>query len=100
MKVKVSKVVWTLQAREALNAILDYRYSKILSARKIVRKDIIDASKGVIFIDQFQQDEISPEYRRIIVRDYKLIYKAEKSIVYILNVVCTKAEKEKPSNTE
>jgi plasmid stabilization system protein ParE len=95
MKVKVHKVVWTLQARESLHAILDYRYSKIPAARKIIRKDIIDASKDILFVDQFQSDEISPEYRRIIVRDYKLIYKAEKSIIYILNVVCTKAEKEK-----
>ena len=94
MNLKVNKIVWTRQAQEALNAILDYRYSKIPSARKIVRKDIIDASKGIVFVDQFQQDEISPEYRKIVVRDYKLIYKAEKRIVYILNVVCTKAEKE------
>jgi len=35
MNDKVVKVVWTRQAREALNAILDYRYSKNPSAKKI-----------------------------------------------------------------
>lgn len=42
---KITQVVWTRQARESLNAILDYRYKEIPSARKIVRKDIVDASK-------------------------------------------------------
>ena len=37
---KITKVVWTRQARESLNEILDYRYEKTPSARKIVRKDI------------------------------------------------------------
>ena len=72
---KWTKVVWTLQAREALIAILEYRYSKVPSAKKIVRKDIIDASKSIVFSMQFQQDDISIEYRRIFVRDYKIIYK-------------------------
>lgn len=88
---KITQVVWTKQSRESLTAILDYRYKDLLSARKIVRKDIIGSSKEIVFADQYQQDEIFPEYRRIIVRDYKLLYKVQKEIVYILNVVCTKA---------
>jgi plasmid stabilization system protein ParE len=88
---KVSKVAWTRQARESLKAILDYRYKNIPSARKIVRKDIIDASKQIVFSKQYQKDEIFPEYRRIVVRDYKVLYKEIKGVVYILNVVCTKA---------
>lgn len=100
MRVKVTKIVWTKQAQEALTAILDYRYSKIPTARKIVRKDIIEASKNIVFIDQYQSDVIVPEYRRIVVRDYKLIYKSENSIVYILNVVCTKSGKEKPTSSK
>lgn len=69
---KVCKVAWTRQARESLTAILDYRYKNIPSARKIVRKDIIDASKQIVFSKQYQKDEIFPEYRRIVVRDYKV----------------------------
>ncbi|MDN3596833.1 type II toxin-antitoxin system RelE/ParE family toxin [Zunongwangia endophytica] len=88
---KITQVVWTRQAREALTSILDYRYKDLPAARKIVRKDIIEASKKIVFAEQYQQDEIFSNYRRIIVRDYKLLYKHQNEMVYILNVVCTKA---------
>jgi len=89
---KVTQVVWTRHARESLNAILEYRYKDIPSARKIVRKDIIDASNTIVFGEQYQQDNIFPEYKRIIVRDYKILYKELKGVAYVLNVVCTKAK--------
>jgi plasmid stabilization system protein ParE len=91
MSKKVAKVVWTRQAREALTTILDYRYKNISAARKIVRSDIINSSTQLIFATQFQKDDIYPQYRRIIVRDYKVLYKELKGIVYIMNVACTKS---------
>lgn len=91
MSARVRKVVWVRQAREALYAILDYHYSETPTAYEIVKKDIVNASKNIAFSEQYQQDDIFPEYRRIIVRDYKILYKEEYGIVYILNVVCTKA---------
>ena len=89
MTEKVSKIVWTRQARESLNKILDYRYKDIPEARKIVRKDIIKASKEIVFTKQFQRDDIQPQYRKIRVRDYKILYKEDISDVYIMNVICT-----------
>ena len=91
MSDKRIQVVWTRQARESLNAILAYRYKDIPSAKKIVRKDIINASKKIVFAEQYQKDEIFPQYNRIIVRDYKILYKEISGIAYILNVICTKA---------
>ena len=90
MNEKISNVVWTKQARIALNDILDYRYQNAKSARRILRKDIINASRDIVFAKQFQKDDIYPKYRRIIVRDYKLLYREQNSIVFIMNVVCTK----------
>ena len=92
MTVKIKRIVWVRQAREALSEILDYRYSSIPTAYEIVRKEIINASKSIVFSEQYQQDEIFSEYRRIIVRDYKILYKEKEGIVYILNIVCTRAE--------
>ena len=92
MSEKVRKVVWTRQARESLTGILEYRYAEIPLAYKIVRSDIIQASKNVVFSQQFQKDDIFPEYRRIIVRDYKILYKEIDAVVYVLNVVCSKAD--------
>lgn len=92
MAQKITKIVWTRQAREALNEILDYRYKEVPSARKIVRKDIISSSKQITFPKQYQSDDIYPKYRRIIVRDYKLLYKEVGDTSYIMNVVCTRAK--------
>lgn len=74
MSVKIKKVVWVRQAREALYAILEYRYLEIPTASEIVKRDIINASKSIVFPEQYQQDDIFPKYRRIIVRDYKILY--------------------------
>ena len=89
---KVIKIVWTRQARESLNEILDYRYKDIPNARKIVKSDVIKASKEIVFLKQFQKDEIYSHYRRIIVRDYKVLYKEGIDTIYVMNVVCTKAK--------
>jgi len=91
MSEKVTKVFWTRQAREALASILNYRYKDIPTARKIVRTDIIDATKQLTFSTQFQKDDIYPMYRRIVIRDYKVLYKEINSTIYIMNVICTKA---------
>ena len=39
MSEKIKKIVWVRQAREALSAILKYRYSEIPTAYEIVRKE-------------------------------------------------------------
>ena len=85
-------VFWTRQAYESLQQILDYRYKDIPHARKIVETDIIKASKNIVFVAQFQRDDVFPEYRKITVRDYKLLYTERKGVVYIMNVVCMKAK--------
>lgn len=87
----VKKVVWTRQAQESLKEILEYRYADVTDARNIVRKDILAASKQIVFAKQYQRDEINPQYRRIIVRDYKLLYRESEGYVYIMTVICTKA---------
>lgn len=86
------KISWTDQAKEALESILEYRYSKKPQAYKIVRDDIINSTKKIFYKDQYQQDDINPEYRRIIIRDYKVLYKEHKGDIFIMNVVCTKGE--------
>ena len=62
MAQKITKIVWTRQAREALNEILDYRYKEVPSARKIVRKDIISSSKQITFPKQYQSDLLSAAF--------------------------------------
>ncbi|MGB0275008.1 MAG: hypothetical protein ACPF9U_07245 [Flavobacteriaceae bacterium] len=91
MTKKAPPVFWTFQAKKALQQILDYRYKDAPKAREIVRMDIITSSKNIVFAEQFQRDDIYPAYRKISVRDYKILYTERKGKVYIMNVVCQKA---------
>lgn len=54
-----------------------------------VKADLIQASKEVTYAEQYQKDNINPDYRRIVVRHYKLIYKEEKGKIIILRVFDT-----------
>lgn len=52
---KITRIVWTRQALESLTSILEYRYSEIPTVYKIVRTDIIQASKNIVFSKQYQK---------------------------------------------
>ncbi len=85
------KVVWLKQATDSLKQILNYRYKDIPAARAIVKREILNASKKITFPEQYQKDEINPDFRKIIVRDYKLLYKEKNGLIYISTIICTKA---------
>lgn len=69
--------VWTEKAKAQLKQIHDYlKYTKRTpQGAKNIKQDILTASRGLIYAEQYQKDDINPNYRRIIVRHYKLIYK-------------------------
>ncbi|MGJ8743364.1 type II toxin-antitoxin system RelE/ParE family toxin [Polaribacter sp.] len=70
-------VDWSLKAEKDLEKIFEYVKEKTLSnnlASNVVN-DIFETTMNIHFINQFQIDEIiGNPYRRIIVRNYKVIY--------------------------
>lgn len=87
---KVTKVEWTDTAKTALKNVFYFhaKYSE-QSAENIVN-DIIDTADAIVFAHQYQVDDINPNYRRMVVRDYKVLYKVHRKTVSIMNVVSTK----------
>jgi plasmid stabilization system protein ParE len=85
------KIIWSNKAKAELKQIHDYlKYIKRTPRGAAnVRRDILEASKGLIYAGQYQKDDINPDYRRITVRHYKLIYKEEKGRILILRVFDT-----------
>lgn len=85
------KSVWTDRAKAQLKQIHDYlKYEKKTpQGAANVKNDLIRASKEVTFAEQHQKDDINPNYRRIVVRHYKLIYKEEKGKIIILRIFDT-----------
>ncbi|MGY6650064.1 type II toxin-antitoxin system RelE/ParE family toxin [Wenyingzhuangia sp. IMCC45574] len=83
---KVS-IIWSDQAKLDLKYIHDrvLKKTKTPAYAKNVTSDIIKASKEINFITQYQVDEILGEpYRRMIVRHFKIIYKAESNTSIII----------------
>ncbi|MEA1786097.1 type II toxin-antitoxin system RelE/ParE family toxin [Arenibacter sp. GZD96] len=85
------RTVWTDRAKAQLKQIHDYlKYEKKTpQGAANVKRDLIEASKGVAYSGQYQKDDINPSYRRIVVRHYKLVYKEDKGKIIILRVFDT-----------
>ena len=88
------KIIWTNQAISALKDIYNFYKKKSLQGALNVKNDIIQSPKTIHFAKQYQVDDINPKYRRIIVRDYKVLYKENNEIIHIMDIVCTKQSPE------
>lgn len=84
------KVIWANKSKEQLKAI--YKHYKIVSPQGAinVKNDILKTGRELVFAKQYQHDEIEPEFRRIIVRHYKLIYTIEEETIWILRIFDTR----------
>ena len=84
------KIIWTKQARAALKDIYDFYKDRSLQGAKNVRKDLIESPKNIRYAKQYQVDEINPKYRRMVVRDYKVLYRENsKNVIQIMDIACT-----------
>ena len=69
-------ILWDNQAKADLKLIFEFIRLKSLQGARNVIRDIVLQSKNIHFGGQYQVDEFLGEpYRRMIVRDYKVIYK-------------------------
>ena len=89
------KKVWTNTAKAQLKAIYENYKIKSLQGAKTIKDEMLQATKELHFAEQYQRDEIEPEFRRIIVRHYKLLYIEENGIVFIARIFDTRQEPNK-----
>ena len=87
---KVIGIIWSERAIESLKDIFQFYKSKSLQGAINVRKDILKTIKNIVFADQYQVDDINLKYRRIIVRDFKILYLAKKDRIEIIDIVNVK----------
>jgi plasmid stabilization system protein ParE len=88
------KIIWTDQARAALKSIYDYYKEKSLQGAKHVKTDLLQSPKTIHFAKQYQVDDINPKYRRIVVRDFKVLYKEENGTIHVMDIVSTRQSPE------
>ena len=87
---KVTKVEWTDTAKVALRNVFNFHAVNSEQSAENIVNDIIDTADSIVFANQYQVDDINPKYRRIVVRQYKILYKEHQNIISIMNVVSTK----------
>ena len=56
------------------------------STSQKIRDEILKAPESIIFAEQFQVDEYLEECRRIIVRNYKILYSVQGTTISIISV--------------
>jgi plasmid stabilization system protein ParE len=83
-------VFWTTSAKEDLKDIYYSLKGKIsLESAQKIRDELFDSPNRIIFSEQFQLDEYRIDCRRIVVRNYKLLYQIKDSSVFIIRVFNT-----------
>lgn len=87
---KELKIIWTIQAKKSLKSIYDYYKEKSLQGSKNVKNDLLQSPKTIYYSRQYQVDEINPKYRRIIVRDFKVLYKENANRIEIIDIISTR----------
>ena len=93
-------ILWDNQAKANLKLIFEFiKLKSPLGAKNVIR-DIVVQSKNIHFAKQYQEDEFLGEpYRRIIVRDYKIIYKIHSETeIRILQIFDTRQNQSKLKN--
>jgi plasmid stabilization system protein ParE len=84
------KIKWTEKSLAALQNVYNFYAEKSVEAANRVVDDIIATAESITFPEQYQQDEVLPQFRRMIVRHYKIVYQVEDNIIYIMNVFDTR----------
>lgn len=88
------KIVWTLTALNSLQLIYEFHLiNSDVSAKKIV-SEIYNAPDSIVFPNQYQIDSIYSKYRRIIIRDYKILYEYKYNVINIIDIISSKQNPE------
>jgi plasmid stabilization system protein ParE len=83
------KIIWSDQARRSLKEIHARIKPYSEQGAKNVKHELLSAPKKIIFAKQYQVDDINPRYRRIVVRDYKILYRERDGVVQVIDIICT-----------
>ena len=71
------KIKWSNEAKLDVKNIYDFIKPKSVQAAKNLVTDIRNAPKSVVFENQFSADDYVPECRKIVVKNYKILYIAD-----------------------
>ncbi|KAF2334781.1 type II toxin-antitoxin system RelE/ParE family toxin [Flavobacterium ginsenosidimutans] len=80
-------VFWSENAKLDLKEIyfeLKSKYSKVTALK--VRDELFNSANNIVFAEQFQFDEYRIDCRRIVVRNFKILYQIKDDSVFIVRI--------------
>ncbi|PAM95899.1 hypothetical protein B4N84_04950 [Flavobacterium sp. IR1] len=80
-------VFWTQNAKEDLKQIYN-SLKKVTSKEKaiIIRDELLNCTDRIVFPEQFQFDEYRFDCRRIVIRNYKVLYQINENSIFVIKV--------------
>jgi plasmid stabilization system protein ParE len=83
-------IFWTTNAKLDLKDIylsLEQNISLLVATK--ITDEIFESLNSIIFPDQFQIDEYRIDCRRIIIRNYKILYQFHNNTIYVVRIFNT-----------
>lgn len=79
-------ILWTKESEKDIDAIYDFYFEKSPKYALEIIAEIIFETEKLVFSEQYQLDDINPNYRRIIVGHYKILYRICENLIVIFSV--------------
>jgi addiction module RelE/StbE family toxin len=84
------EIFWTSNAKEDLKDIYISLKNKISKETALkIRDELFNCTDGIVFAEQFQLDEYRLDCRRIIVRNYKILYQIQEDKIVVVRIFNT-----------
>jgi plasmid stabilization system protein ParE len=87
---KPSSIIWSQQAIDSLNSIFEYHRTQSEQGAQTIRRELLQAPRAIQFAHQYQLDDINPKYRRVVVRDYKVLYLEVSGVIQIVDIISSR----------
>lgn len=102
MVAKTYKIIWTAEAKKDLKEIFDFIKTQSVQSAKNVISDIRNAPNTIRFSQQNEEEHYNDKYQRIILRNYKILYRISesKNELIIATVFHTSQDPEKLSDID
>ena len=93
------KIKWSNEAKSDVKNIYDFVKLISVEAAKNLVTDIRNAPKSVVFENQYSADEYASQCRKIVVKNYKILYVADvqNKIINVITVFDTRQNPDKLS---
>jgi plasmid stabilization system protein ParE len=83
---KKPRIIWSRQALDSVRDIYLFYKEKSPQSAKKLKQDLLQSPRKVYFSKQYQVDDINSAYRRIVVRNYKILYTVKGHTIHIIDV--------------